>query len=156
MVKKVTVAAIIVIIASLSVAGLITVFVAGANDYSDYYNQAWGDRIVEKPFHKTKSDRGNDLYVGVVRNASSQYPATMSFEHVQTQSDAAKIYTDIVDAAKSEGYMSMVFSSSNLKSDPFVERWQGTTSLNYMHVTYYYNEAVNSWLVYKYDLQFSD
>lgn len=154
--KKVTIAVIVVMIASLSIAGLMARFAVGATDYCDYYNNAWGDRIVEKQFYKTQSDRGNDLYVGVVRNASSQYPATLSLEHVKTQSDAAKIYTDTVAAAQSAGYMSMVFSSSEVKPDLFVERWQGTTSLNYLHVTYYYSEAVNSWLVYEYNLQFHD
>ncbi len=138
------IALILVVLASSSIAGCIV----GATDYSGYYDKAWGDRVVEKSFRKTTNDRGNDLYVGVVRNATTNYSATMSLEHVKTQTDAAKIYADTVASAKNDGYISGAFSSSDVKQDSLVDRWQGTKLLSYMYVTYYYNNDVKSWVVY--------
>jgi len=58
MIHKIAIAVIVIVVASLSIAGCTT----GAADHSNYYNTIWTDQVIDKPFYKTTSERGNDLY----------------------------------------------------------------------------------------------
>ena len=135
------------IIASTSVAGC-TVSNYGATDYSGFYDKAWPDRVIEKPFYKTTSDRGNDLYVGVFENASKQYSTTVALEHVKSQDEAARVYRDIVAEAISNGYVTRSNTTPTGWPHP-VERWEGNKGFNYMYVMYYNSPDVKSWVVEK-------
>ncbi len=160
MIKKLAVAVLIVMMASLSIAGCTSPSpspsttsssTTGANvtDYSDHYNKAMGDWVIEKPFYKTISDRGNDLYMGVARNASSQYSHTLAYEHVKTEDDAAAVFDTLVTQAQDSGY-----TEKSMLQDPYsVDSWRGvktvgsTTSV--VDISYYHSSSVNSWVVQK-------
>ncbi|MGZ4932284.1 MAG: hypothetical protein ACXV5D_09400 [Halobacteriota archaeon] len=157
MIRKVAVVVFIVMMTSLSIAGCTssstsnTSSTSGTNvtDYSDHYNKAMGDWIIEKPFYKTTSDRGNDLYMGVARNASSQYSHTLAYEHVKTEDDATVVFDTLVTQAQDSGY-----TEKSMPQDPHtVDAWRGvktvgsTTSV--VDISYYHASSVNSWVVQK-------
>ena len=101
---------------------------------SEYYNGLWTHRgsVIEKPFNWTTSDRGNDLFVGVVRNASSQSTTTISYEHVNSQSQAASVFQEIVTAAKNNGYKERPSNSTDPNTLPYAdEYWLGVNNLTF-------------------------
>ncbi len=129
--KKIHIA-VIAIAVVVSLAVVATLYLS-ATDYSAYYNTHQGTWVVEKPFYKTTSPRGNDLYVGVIRNATSLYSATVSYEHVKTQSEAANIFADTIANAKASG----AHTGSTSKGSNVADEWGGTTSMGAMYVSYY-------------------
>lgn len=100
----------------------------------EYYTTLWTDRgsVIEKPFRETTSDRGNDLFVGVVRNASRQSTTTISYEHVNSQSQAASVFQEIVTAAKNNGYKERPSNSTDPNTLPYAdEYWLGVNNLTF-------------------------
>jgi hypothetical protein len=148
--KKMVAIIALVIVASLSVAGCTTNKTSSTvNDYSSFYNKAWTDVVIEKPFYKNTSVRGNDLYVGVIRNASGEtYTGTISFEHVGSQAEAAHVYKETVASNINDGYVPNAFNTSADYPTP-IERWQGDNGNRHMYVAYYYSPDVSSWVVEK-------
>ena len=145
--KSVVAVLVLIAIASSSVAGCL-IGNHGTTDYSGFYNKAWPDRVIEKPFYKTTSDRGNDVYVGVFENATRQYSTTLALEHVKSQNEAARVYRDIVAGAISDGYVTRSDKTPTGWPNP-VERWEGNKGFNYMYVMYYNSPDVKSWVVEK-------
>jgi hypothetical protein len=146
--KSIIVVFVFITIASSSVAGC-TIGNHEATDYSGFYNnKAWPDRVIVKPFYKTTSDRGNDVYVGVFENATKQYSTTTELEHVKSQNEAARVYRDIVAGAISNGYVTRSDTTPTGWPNP-VERWGGNKGFNYLYVTYYNSPDVKSWVVEK-------
>lgn len=151
----------LLVVASLSVAGC-TVGIPNTSsptptgttpsplaDYSSFYDKQWSDRVIEKPFYKTLSNDGNDLYVGVIQNASRVGTSTVTFEHVTSQNEAANIFKNIVANAKSAGYTEMPYTPPS--SYQVVGHWLGWNDVMRKHTytQYYYGSEVNSWVVEK-------
>jgi hypothetical protein len=155
--KKLLAIIVLVMVASLSVAGCTIGLPSTSSptptppaDYSSFYDNIYPNRVLEKPFNKTISERGNDLYVGVIRNASQKYTYTITLEHVRSQDEAASVYKDTVAGAIREGYVARSYNTPISDVYPVPrERWQGDKSLSYMNVKYYYYPEVNSWVVEK-------
>ena len=142
-------------VVSLSIAGC-TTSTTSTTDYTDLYNKNSGNNVV-KPFYKTTSDRGNDLYVGVTRSSINQ-SSNITIEHVKSQDEAAKVFVDTVAAYKSDGYTTRPteYQKFNITTDRV--EWQGDKyvdnpqrvgwgTLYNAYVKYEYGSAVHSWLV---------
>lgn len=119
---------------------------------SDYYTTLWTNRgsVIEKPFCETTSDRGNPLYVGVIRNASRQSTDTISYEHVNSSSKAASVFQVIVTAAKNNGYKERPANSTDPSADPrAVGYWLGTNNLTFSSkaIQYYYGDFYSTYVV---------
>ena len=155
--KKLLAIIMLVMVASLSVAGC-TVSLFGTSsptptptpsiDYSSYYNsqaQANGDLVT--PFVKSTNSRGNDVYTGVVSN-----PDTPSNTYELTKSeDAANAAFNATIAQKmNEGFTPTPALVAALKTEPAFKGyegiWVGANSTGLGFEVGYGNGAPNWWV----------
>ena len=123
-----------------------TATVAPPIDYSSHYNTGYGSgAVIVTPFYLMTSARGNDLYVGVVRNFSQQSAHnTITLEHCTSEAQAAQIYQKAVTDATNEGYV----ARATAYPFPAVQGWQGDRGLSFKSVAYYQDPHVgNAWVV---------
>jgi len=159
----------IVMLASLSVVGCVnytnttsssptptatpTATPAANADYNAYYTKIWEGSgfIVTQPFTKSINVRGNDIYMGIMKNATlaNAIPMTVVQELTQSQAQAKQVYDNYVAAKQNEGF--------NLRSDwvaaltasipGYTGVWVGQNGLQQFYVLYRYNPYVQSWEV---------
>jgi len=155
---------VLVMIASLSVAGCVTnpstssptpTATPTATDYSSYFNKAFtsGNAIMAQPFTKGTNDRGNDVYKGVGRNSSLPESDAMTdvIELTQSQAAAKQLYDQAVAQKLSEGFtLRPDWVAETKASAPYmIEVWEGQQSVSGQAfiVEYYYDSNVSpSWL----------
>ncbi len=122
--------------------------------YTSLYLGSFTDsHPIAKPFYKTISERGNDLYIGEL--TSGEYISiTEMYEHVKSQEEAVSVYNKIVASAIDDGYVKdNSFSSSKLQHRELygwkgnVDAWYGKKEPYSLIVAYYYNPDVHSWAV---------
>ncbi|MGZ4864866.1 MAG: hypothetical protein ACXV7G_09655 [Halobacteriota archaeon] len=174
MIKKIAIVIFIVLIASLSIAGCTsstpttesaspvaqasnTATQAQNSDLSSYFSQTYfgsgGTTIIEKPFTKSVSYRGNDVYTGVVRRTDRPIGAgfTAVIELAKTKADAKKLFNSAVTKAQGEGYTYRPDWVAQLQNEedatPANEMWCGSYGHYDKTVYYEYDSAANSWLV---------
>jgi len=129
-------------------------------DYSKYYDNTTTASIgilLTKPFSKTTSVRGNDLYVGQnVMVVSPSIIYTEYHEHFNTKDDAAAAYHYNINLAKAGGYVTTAGPSVFKNVTWYWEGIQGaglTEDCDYYNVTLPANPAVtggptvNVWVV---------
>jgi hypothetical protein len=172
MIKKVAVIVALVMIASLSVAGCTVGLPSTSSptptptpipastpvptpvDYSSALTKSVESTnfIMERPFTKSASERGNDVYKGVGRNSTNPGSAsvTLVFEVTKSQSEAKKVYDGAVATKLNEGYTANPSQAANYKAhNPGVtEVWAGSSGTKGFLCYYDYNTAIfNSWEV---------
>jgi hypothetical protein len=120
-----------------------------ATNYSSRYDTAYGSgAVVVTPFYLTTSARGNDLYVGAVRNFSQQSRVnTITLELCTSETEAAQIYQTTVANATKAGYVARATVPSGFPA-PAVQAWHGDYGFSYKMVAYYQDQSVgNAWVV---------
>jgi thiol-disulfide isomerase/thioredoxin len=126
-----------------------TATVATPPDYSSHYTTGFSTyNVIVTPFSLTTSARGNDLYVGVVRNFSQQSAHnTITLEHCTSEAQAAQIYQTTVTDATNAGYVARATAPDGFPAPP-VQAWQGDYGLSFKSVAYYQDPSVgNAWVV---------
>jgi hypothetical protein len=77
-------------------------------DYSSYLTSSWesGSFIIERAFTKSISERGNDVYKGIGRNASKpgSKSVTIVIELTKSKNESKQLYDNYVGLRLSEGY----------------------------------------------------
>ena len=126
-------------------------------DYSSYYYRLWESNgmIVERPFSESTSVRGgNDVYMGVVQNATQ--PGAASFSTVEeltkSQNESKQLYDQYVASRLSEGFTLRLdwvasFNASTLPGYGYNEVWSGQNGANWFIVMYRYFTPIQSWEV---------
>jgi hypothetical protein len=159
--KKLLAIIMLVMVASLSVAGC-TVSLFGTSsptptptpsiDYSSYYNsqaQANGDLVT--PFVKSTNSRGNDVYTGVVSNPDTPSNTwTLAYELTKSE-DAANAACNATIAQKmNEGFTPTPALVAALKTEPAFKGyegiWVGANSTGLGFEVGYGNGAPNWWV----------
>jgi hypothetical protein len=110
---------------------------------------------ITKPFNKTLSERGNDLYVATLENTRTFLRFTISFEHTKDESDASIVYAKTVQSAQDSGYETQA-SKAQLVVMVFhdrpavVECWMGGKSVDHsLAIAYYYDSQLSAWVIEK-------
>lgn len=169
MIRKVAAIAALLMIASLSVTGCTFPISTGPSptptsaptvttvtppaDYSSYFNKNWesSGMIVERLFTKSINARGNDVYMGIMRNTSLSQgnSVTVVEEFTKSQAEAKQVYDQYVVQKLSEGFSLRTDWVASMKSDPtraqYDGMWAGTLGVREFFVFYHYNPEVNSW-----------
>ena len=153
-------------IASLSVAGCFaatptpvppspipTVTPTPSADYSSYYTSTWqgASFIVTQPFTKSTNVRGNDIYLGIMKNAtlSDAPPVTTVMELTTGEAQAKQVYDNYVAAKLNEGFSlrSDWVAELNASIPGYSGIWVGQNGQQQFYVFYRYNSDVQSWEV---------
>jgi hypothetical protein len=161
--KKLLAVIVFIVIASLSIAGCTTntstpttttqPTTTAQADYSSYFDKAYqaGNFFLDKPFTKSTNIRGNDVYMGSIRNTSisGAKGVTVVDELTKSQAEAKQLYDKYVSDKLSQGYTSYPQVVANWKTQGGLEAvWFGATDsyyTNQFYVWYQYNDNVNSW-----------
>ena len=168
MIKKVAVIA-LVIVASLSVAGCTigptssptptptptaAPTIAMPTDYSSYYTKMWqgAGGVVTQQFTKAINVRGNDIYTGIVKNAtlSNAPPVTYVMEHTKSEAQSKQVYDNFVAAKINEGFSvrsDLVAAWKAEPVSPYTGIWIGQMGAQQFYVMYGYDSDVHSWVV---------
>jgi len=118
-------------------------------DYSSFFDWSYraGGFFLDTPFTKSTNVRGNDVYMGSIRNTSlpGQKGVTVVEELTNSQTEAKQLYDKYVSNKLSEGYTSYPQEVANWKYDG---KWFGATDPTHQfYVLYRYSTDVNSWVV---------
>ncbi|MGZ4848357.1 MAG: hypothetical protein ACXVIG_01315 [Halobacteriota archaeon] len=134
MIKKLTVAIVVIMIASLSVAGCVSINtntasptssptptptanievhqstpIPSPSDKAAALTKSWeaGAAVAERPFSKSTNFRGNEVYIGVFRNATlpGAKPVTITIEFARSEAQAKSVYDSQVAAKQQQGYV---------------------------------------------------
>ncbi len=80
-------------------------------DYSSYYNKLWerSGFIVERQFTKSTNARGNDVYMGIMRNTSLPQGrgVTTVIELTSSKAQSRQLYDKAVDDKSGRIYISL-------------------------------------------------
>ncbi len=172
--KKLLAVIVLILIASLSVAGC-TVGLPGTSsptptptpissptvstptpqaDYGSFFDKFFesGNAITERPFTKSANARGNDVYKGIVRNSSlpESYKMTTVIELMSSKTEAKSLYDQTVAQKIGEGFTPRPdFAASYKAQFTYVtEVWAGIRTGQQFYVMYYNEPMVSpSWLV---------
>jgi hypothetical protein len=170
MIKKVAVIALI-IVASLSVAGCTVGLPSTSSptptptpappvttptpiaDYSSQYQKIWerSGFIVERPFTKSTNVRGNDVYMGVMRNTSLSQGSSVTVieELTKSKTEAKQLYDRNIADKTNEGFVYRADWVGHITSGPNVVKydgvWAGQLGTRQFTIMYYFNPEVNSW-----------
>ena len=168
MIKKVAVIVALVMITSLSAAGCTFPISTSSPtpttstsssptptpqaDYSSYFGKMYqaGGFFLDTPFTKSINSRGNDVYMGSMRNTSlpGTKGVTVVEELTKSQAEAKQLYDKYVSNKLNEGYTS--YPKEVASWTGYDGKWFGASDSYYTHqfyVLYKYNNGVNSWEV---------
>jgi hypothetical protein len=121
--------------------------------YSSYYTSTWqsGGFIVTQPFTKSTNVRGNDIYLGIIKNATlaNAAPMTVVEELTKSEAQAKQVYDIYVTAETNEGFSlrSDWVAALNASSPGYNGIWIGQNGQQQFYVLYRYNSDVQSWEV---------
>ena len=107
--------------------------------------------IVERQFTKSTNERGNDVYMGVMRNATlsqSNAGVTTVMELTKSQAEAKQLYDKYVADKLNEGFTPRQDWIAAMKASDtgnYTNIWVGQNGLQQFYVLYRYNPAVISW-----------
>jgi len=169
--KKLLAIIVLILIATLSVAGC-TVGVRSTSsptptpttaptvttptpavDYSSILTKQneGGAGIMERPYTKSTSERGNDVYKGVGRNATlpGSHSVTLVIELTKLETEAKQVYDKAVNDKVSEGYTVDSVSIAKYKANNpgTIDAWMGTYGMNVFVCSYYDYYSVHGWAV---------
>jgi hypothetical protein len=172
MTKKLLAIIVIVILASLSVAGC-TVGVPSTSsptptatptptptstpipapvDYSSSFNKNFegAGAIMERPFTKSTNQRGNDVYKGITRNTALAESSKMTtvVELTKSQAEAKQLYDQTIAQKLSEGFIvNHAWIAQAKAADPGqTDIWAGSSSAGQQfYAAYGYISYVYSW-----------
>jgi hypothetical protein len=122
-------------------------------DYSSYYNTYWqgSGGVVTQPFTKATNVRGNDIYTGILKNATlSNAPAmTYVMELTKSEAQSKQVYDNYIAAKLNEGFTVRSDWVAQWKAEPndYKDIWIGQNGLQQFYVMYRYNSNVGSWEV---------
>lgn len=160
---------VLVMIASLSVAGCTVGFPSTSSptptqtattptpsaDLSSYLTNASesGNFIMERPFTKSINERGNDVYKGVGRNATlpGSSSVTVVVEVTKSQAEAKQLHDSQVSGKLSEGYTPDPTAAAKYQANNpgTVAAWAGTYGADNFLCYYYYDYTANARLSYQ-------
>jgi hypothetical protein len=172
MIKKLLAIIVIVVVASLSVAGCTfpittsptstptptnTSTSSPVSDYSSYITGRYEriNSILEQPFKKVVNFRGNDVYRGVMRNAS--YPGAISLtivaELTKSKAEAKQLFDQAITDKVTEGFVSdpaqvldFKLGEKKLGTD-IVEGWYGSNKAGRtINSFYYFDSYMGKWV----------
>ncbi len=112
----------------------------------------WGGFIVTQPFIKSSDARGNDVYLGIVKNATltNAIPMTVAIELTKSEAQAKQVFDSFVAAKLNAGFSVSSDQVAALNADPSIRYdgiWIGQSGALYFDTFYRYNPDVNSWEV---------
>jgi hypothetical protein len=151
----------IVMLASLSVVGCVSntnttsssPTPAANADYSSYYTSTWQGTgfIVTQPFTKSTNVRGNDIYLGIMKNATlaNAPPMTVVMELTTSEAQAKQVYDNYVATKLNEG-LTLVpdqVAALNATVPGYNGIWVGQSGPQWFYALYRYNSNVQSWEV---------
>jgi hypothetical protein len=122
-------------------------------DYSSYYTKTWQGSgfIVTQPFTQSTNVRGNDIYMGIMKNATlaSTTPMTVVMELAKTEAQAKQVYDNYVSTQLNAGFTprSDWIAALNASVPGYSGIWVGTYAQQQFYVLYRYNPYVQSWEV---------
>jgi hypothetical protein len=168
MLKKLAVIA-LVIVASLLVAGCTTNTSSSSTptptptptstststsnlDYSSYYQKLWegSGMIVERTFTKSTNVRGNDVYLGIMRNAtlSQGTGVTTVMELTKSKNESTQLYDKYVSDKLAADFTPRSDWIAQFKASDtgnYTNIWIGQSGSQQFYVMYRYNPDVSSW-----------
>jgi hypothetical protein len=174
MTKKLLAIIVIVVIASLSVAGCTVGLPSTSSptptstptpvptvstptpqaDYSSYFDKWFesGNAIMDRPFTKSTNQRGNDVYKGITRNVSKPESSKMTtvVELTKSKAEAKQLYDQTVAQKINEGFTSSPYWIAIYKAwwPQLTDIWVGVRSGQEYTVSYQYNTYVYpSWML---------
>jgi len=122
------------------------------SDLSKYYDNQFGSGppghkfVIEKSFSKSTNERGNDVYIGVIRNETlpKNFAITVIVELTKSETQAKQLYADSVTKKAIEGYSPQL---------DFVRNWGGYNDIwdgfnpqgNEFLAMYEYSNYTESW-----------
>ena len=132
----------------------IVIYSAGTSlpaDYSSYYNRLWegSGMIVDRPFSKSTSVRGNDVYMGIIRNATQPQAVgiTTVEELTKSQNESKQLYDQYIASRLNEGFTLRPDWVARLNASGYNEVWSGQNGAHEFTVMYRYFPPVQSWEV---------
>jgi hypothetical protein len=125
-------------------------------DYSSYFDRKWENSgmIIEWPFSESTNVRGNDVYMGILRNATQPGAVSVTIveEFTKSQNESKQVYDQYVASRLSEGFTlrpdwvaSLNASHNELWSH--YEVWSGQNGGHEFTVMYFYSELLGLWEV---------
>ena len=107
-------------------------------DYSSYYTKYWQSSgfIVTQPFTQSTNVRGNDVYLGIFKNATLSNAPSMTVveELAKSEAQAKQVYDNYTAAKLNEGFSLRSDWVAQLKADPNNSQvnglWVGQTELS--------------------------
>jgi hypothetical protein len=111
-------------------------------DYTNYFNTDFVHKrpndvwSVAQNFTRSKNERGNDVYFGVIRNESytPKYELTMTIEIAKSKDEAKQIYSQTVISKANDGYIPY---TALRKQHPEGDSWYGNKERSMALIDYY-------------------
>ncbi len=106
---------------------------------SNKTNDVWS---VAQNFIKSKSERGNDVYFGVIRNESNKpkYELTITIEIAKSKDEAKQLYSHAVINKANDGYIPYTAMRNNY---PEGDSWYGNKGPLMALIDYYQSATVD-------------
>jgi hypothetical protein len=124
-------------------------------DYSSAFTELYKsyNLTMVQPFKKSTNSRENDVYTGVVRNATvpSSPNVTIVIEKTKSKTEAKNVYNATVAAKLKEGYKANGTSAAAYRATKaYQEVWAGNYSVNWFMCNYGQNSdpalILHSWV----------
>jgi hypothetical protein len=172
MIVKLAAIVMLVMITLLSVAGCINIVSPSATptptstptstptppvDYSSALDKLFesGNAIMERDFTKSTNERGNDVYKGVLRNATlpGSQSVTVVIETTKSQAEAKQVYDMATRDKLNIGYTADPTGAADFKAlgcsgfQSCIEVWAGNSGANHFLCYYGYISTVHGWAV---------
>jgi multidrug efflux pump subunit AcrB len=118
-------------------------------DYSSALTEQYEsyNLTMERPFAKSTNARGNDVYMGVGRNATPGSPrVTIVIEKAKSKAEAKNVYNATIAAKLKEGYkVNRTHTAAYKATKAYEEVWVGNYSANWFMCNYGQNLILHSW-----------
>ena len=125
-------------------------------DYSSMYTKYWegNGMIVERPFTQSTNERGNDVYMGIMRNTSlSQGQGVTTVEELmKSQAESKQLYDKYISQKQSQGFTPRndwiaQWKAQDYGTYNYTDIWIGVKDTQQFYIMYRYFPPVHSWVL---------